>query len=49
MAFRGQAFCGTDECDVLTWNPTQTVAEFEANARPVTPTDADGNPVDWPD
>jgi hypothetical protein len=23
-----QAFCGTDDCKVLTWDPTMTVDEF---------------------
>lgn len=26
-----QAFCGNDDCVVLTWDPAKTVAELEAN------------------
>lgn len=26
-----QAFCGDEACDVLTWNPTKTAEEMEAN------------------
>lgn len=29
-----QAFCGTDDCAVMTWNPQVTAAEFEATAAP---------------
>ena len=28
-----QAFCGSDDCRVLTWDPAQTVAEFYASAK----------------
>ena len=31
----GQAFCGNDDCQVFTWQITDTAEEFEANARPV--------------
>lgn len=30
-----QAFCGTDDCAVMTWNPQVTAAEFEATAEPI--------------
>ena len=30
-----QAFCGNEACEVFTWNPRESVVEFEANARPV--------------
>jgi hypothetical protein len=30
-----QAFCGNTACVVLTWNPTETVAELEANMKEV--------------
>lgn len=26
-----QAFCGTLSCDVVTWNPTQTAEQLEAD------------------
>ena len=48
MAFCRQAFCPTDDCDVFTWDPFKTAEEFEATARPLRVTDAEGNPVDWP-
>jgi hypothetical protein len=28
----GQAFCGNDDCNVLTWNPTNTAEENLGNA-----------------
>ena len=49
LAGGGQAFCGTDDCPVVTWSPLQTAEEFEATAQPLQVTDADGNPVDWPE
>lgn len=30
-----QAFCGNEECDVFTWNPTQSRAHLEANAKEI--------------
>ena len=30
-----QAFCGTDDCDVFTWDTAVDAATFEANARPI--------------
>jgi hypothetical protein len=30
-----QAFCGNEDCDVLTWNPRESVEYFERTARPV--------------
>jgi len=33
MALAGgeQAFCGNDECHVLSWNPTLTLEELQAD------------------
>ena len=28
-----QAFCGTDDCPFLTWDPTKTLAELNADAK----------------
>ena len=30
--FHDQWFCGTPSCDVMTWNPRDTIEEFEAKA-----------------
>ena len=30
-----QAWCQTDDCPILTWNPTMTLAELNANAKAV--------------
>ncbi len=30
-----QAFCGTDDCEVFTWDPMESAATFEADARPI--------------
>ena len=37
MLFGGgtQAFCGTDDCACLTWDPAKTLAELNADARVV--------------
>lgn len=37
MLFGGgtQAWCGTDDCPILTWNPTMTLAELNANSRAI--------------
>ena len=40
MAFATQAFCGTDDCKVITWNPTLTMDELLDNAQHIDlPTD----------
>lgn len=36
FALPGQFFCGTDGCAVLSWNPYDTIEEFEATAQEVT-------------
>jgi hypothetical protein len=28
-----QAWCGTDDCPILTWNPTKTLAELNADSK----------------
>jgi hypothetical protein len=39
-----QAFCGSDECPVFTWNPAQSREHFMATAREVQITqDQDGS------
>lgn len=30
-----QAFCGTDDCPILTWNPTKTLAELNADSKAI--------------
>jgi len=30
-----QAFCGNEDCKVLTWNPTETVEQLEANRKDI--------------
>ena len=36
MVIGDQAWCGNvDSCEVLTWNPTQTVEELRANRKEV--------------
>lgn len=33
--FGNQAWCGTDDCPILIWNPTKTLAELNADSKVV--------------
>jgi hypothetical protein len=30
-----QAWCGTDDCPILTWNPSKTLAELNADSKAI--------------
>lgn len=30
-----QAWCGTDDCPILTWDPTKTLAELNADSKTI--------------
>lgn len=38
-----QAWCGTDDCPILTWNPTKTLTELAAELKVVNLDRAEGD------